>query len=132
MEAHVITTLKLAGLSAVLSAGLVGGFSAPDGKLDTAAPAKLFYDRADGSAPASLTLASHDPRLQVATVVNRDAKGHRARVRQDVACTDGAWLMVAADCVPNFDQAGARTSEVRSSGNLSVVRRDTVATLAAR
>lgn len=127
MEAPVITTLKLAGLSAILSAGLVSGFSGPDGKLD-AAPAKLFYDRADGSSPATVTLAAHDPRLHAAPDVNRDAKGHR--VRPDIACTDGARLLAAADCVPNLDGAGAQASEVRSADRLSIVRRGPVATLA--
>ena len=124
MEAHVITTLKLAGLSAVLSAGLVTGFSGPEQKLG-AEPAKVFYDRvSDGAASARVTLAFVDPRALVPVDVNSAAKGDRTRTRQDVRCTDGAWLLVAADCLPNFDASPATTSELRGTGNVSALVRD--------
>ena len=122
MEAHVITTLKLAGLSAVLSAGLVTGFSGPEQKLG-AEPAKVFYDRvSDGAVSARVTMA--DPRALAPVDVNWAAKGDRTRTRQDVRCTDGAWLLVAADCLPNFDASPATTSELRGTGNVSVLTRD--------
>ena len=72
-----ITTLKLAGLSALLSAGLVTGFSAPEEKLG-AEHAKVFYDRVSEDAPsARLTLASVDPRALLPVEVNRAAKADR-------------------------------------------------------
>jgi hypothetical protein len=124
MEANMITTLKLAGLSAVLSAGLVTGFTAPEQKLGTE-PAKIFYDRVmDGAPSARMTLAAIDTRAFVPVEVNTLAKGDRARTGRDVRCTDMAWLLVPADCVPNFDPSSASTSEVRKPGNVSALIRE--------
>ncbi len=61
MEAHVTAILKLAGLSAMLSAGVVTGFSGPDQKLG-AEPTKVFYDRVPEGPSARVTHASVDPR----------------------------------------------------------------------
>ena len=128
-----ITILKLAGLSAALSAGLVTGFTGPEQKLGTE-PAKLFYDRVeDGATSARITLASADPRALVPVDVNISAKGDRARTGRDVRCTDTTWLLLPADCVPNFDASSSTTSEVRSSGNVSfLVRAGGTRTVASR
>jgi hypothetical protein len=121
MEAHVITTLKLAGLSAVLSAGLVSGITAPEQRLSSGS-GKLFHDRvSDGLSTAPFTFASTDHRAIAPVQVNAAGKAHRVRTRQEVRCTDQAWLLVPADCVPRFDASSARTSEVRSSGNVSAL-----------
>ena len=95
-----ITILKLAGLSAVLSAGLVTGFSGPEHGQPTGS-AKVFYDRlSDGGAPSPVTLAAVDPRALVPADVNTAAKGDRARARHDSPCGDGARRRITADCAP--------------------------------
>ena len=123
MEAHLITILKLAGLSAVLSAGLVTGFPGAE-QAPAPQPGKVFYDRVqDGAAPTTV-LASVDPRALAVIDVNRSDKGHRISAGEEVRCTDGAWLLVPANCTPSFDVSSGRTSEVRSPGNVSILVRD--------
>ena len=123
MEAHVITTLKLAGLSAVLSAGLVTGFPGAE-QAPAPQPGKVFYDRVqDGAAPATF-LASVDPRALAPVDVNRADKGHPIRAGEEARCTDGAWLLLPANCVPSFDLLSGRTTELRRSGNVSILVRD--------
>ncbi|NNM71867.1 hypothetical protein [Enterovirga aerilata] len=118
-----ITTLKLAGISALLSAGLVTGFSGPEQRVP-APSGKIFHDRAGDSAAASVALASIDPRALATVEVNRTGKTDRVRTREDVRCTDAAWLLVPADCAPNFDASPARTVELRAPGNVSSLIRD--------
>lgn len=127
-----ITILKLAGLSAVLSAGLVTGYTGPEQKLGTE-PAKIFYDRVqDGATSARVTLASADPRAFGPVEVNISAKGDRARAGRDVRCSDTAWLLMPADCVPNFETSST-TSEVRSNDNVSsLIRAGRTHTVASR
>jgi hypothetical protein len=68
-----ITTLKLAGMSAILSAGLLSGFTAPDAQL-SAAPSKVYQDRlGESSATFSTISASH----AATEMVDRSAKGDR-------------------------------------------------------
>ena len=70
-----ITTLKLAGLSAVLSAGLVGGMSDPGTKAYPGG-AKEFYDRVDGN-PSSPSVGPMQVsrRTGATEAVNAAAKG---------------------------------------------------------
>ena len=121
MEAHVITTLKLAGLSAVLSAGIVTGYSGQEQK-PGAQRAKVFYDRvSDDAAPARVALASAEARALAPVQVNSAAKGDRARSRQDVLCTEGARL--TADCVPGQEASSGPAIELRGAGNVSALVR---------
>lgn len=100
-----ITILKLAGLSAVLSAGVVGAYEAP--RAPAALSGKLYTDRVLPDAPRAVLLA--------------DAGG--AAVRQAVAtdaapdCRGQAWPYVATDCV---EGASARKA-VRT---ITIERRD--------
>jgi hypothetical protein len=123
MEAHVITILKLAGLSAVLSAGLVTGFPGAE-QAPAPQPGKVFYDRVQDGAVPTTVLASIDPRALAAVDVNRSDKAHRIRTGDELRCTDHAWLLAAANCAPSFGLSSGRTSEVRSPGNVSVLIRD--------
>jgi hypothetical protein len=124
MEAHVITTLKLAGVSALLSAGLVTGFPIQGPQPAPASSGKLFQDRVtDGISVAAVAPVSAGSKL-ARIDVNAAAKSDRVRTRPEIRCTDGAWVLVPADCVPNFDASSARTSEVRTSANNSSLVRD--------
>ena len=113
MEAHVITTLKLAGLSAMLSAGLVTGFSGQDQQLAPAVSGKVFYERVtDAPLAASIALAS--------------ARGSLARVDVNVGAKSDL-LRGPGEASPS------RTSEVRTAANVStLVRNGSARALAAR
>ncbi len=131
MEAHVITTLKLAGISAILSAGIVSGFPGAERGADHPA-GKLFYDRAGDPSPATFSFAAADPRALRSVDVNKSAKGDRGRVDGGARCTDQAWLLAAGDCRPNFDLSSGRTAELRTADNVSTLVRAVPSPLASR
>jgi hypothetical protein len=120
----VITTFKLAGVSALLSAGLVTGYPATAPQPAPASGGKMFYERVT-DAPTVAAVAPASTAGKLARIdVNSAAKSDRVRTRPEIRCTDGAWVLAPADCVPNFDASSARTSEIRTSANLSSLVRD--------
>ncbi len=105
-----ITLLKLAGLSAVLSAGVVTAFDAPKAT-DAGTSAKIYVDRiAPGSAePIRFADASG--------AMPRPAVASDASASSD--CGAQAWPYVAGNCIAS-DGAQAR----RAVRTITIERRD--------
>ena len=110
-----ITILKLAGLSAVLSAGVMTAYEAP--KAPAPDSVKLFHDRIAPDAPVSFAEAS--------TAVPARA----AMTDASPNCAGQTWPYVARDCIAAADGAPARkvvrtiTIERRDAPNTSTLVR---------
>ncbi|WP_375457643.1 hypothetical protein [uncultured Enterovirga sp.] len=101
-----ITIFKLAGLSAVLSAGVVTAYEAP--KAPAPDSGKIYHDRIAPDAPISLADAS--------SVITQKT------VMSDASPDCGAqiWPYVASTCIANASDAPARKA-VRT---ITIERRD--------
>lgn len=113
-----ITLLKLAGVSALLSAGVVTAID------PTVIPApvstKIFHDRLPSEPVSNVVLADASGTVQVAATTTTD-------------CKSQAWPYVSGDCVAKSGEAGARkpvrtiTIERRDAPNTSTLVRIPVA-----
>lgn len=117
------TIVKMASLSAVLSAGLVTAYNNPVPA--TASPAeKAFVERLPQMAEAAISAAlDQDTVLQTGSL-----KGNRHAVR-DRACAGETWPAIPASCLTSADGTPVRqpvrtiTLEHRAGQNTSVLVR---------
>lgn len=124
-----ITVLKLAGLSAVLSAGVVTAYELP--KATAPAQAKIYQNRILPDAPAPVAYADAGK-----------AVGPTGGAADDGSvgpnCFAQAWPYVSQDCVSDAKGAPARkavrtiTIERREAANTSTLVRVPTAAFAAR
>lgn len=115
-----ITILKLAGLSAVLSAGVMTAYEAP--KATAPDSVKLYHDRIAPDAPVSFADASS---AVAATAVATKASAGDASPN----CAGQTWPYVASDCIADGAANPARkvvrtiTIERREAPNTSTLVR---------
>jgi hypothetical protein len=122
----VITTLKLAGLSAILSAGLVSGFAGTEPKVGST-QGKLFYDRVGDTPTATAPISAASARLAYVDV-NTAAKGDSVRVWPDLRCMDEAGV----SCAVRLDATRRPATEMREpAAAVSTLVRDAGATAVA-
>lgn len=118
------TIVKMASLSALLSAGLVTAYNNPVPA--TASPAeKAFIERLPQMADATMTSTVVDPDTVMQT---GSLKGNRQLVRNQ-ACAGETWPAISASCLTSADGTPVRkpvrtiTLEHRAGQNTSVLVR---------
>lgn len=100
-----LTVLKIAGLSALLSAGVVTAYEAP--RTASSDSVKLFQDRVAADLPAHVAAPVTAVRLAdmggsiAGPDINRAAKGDAAPTT--AGCSAQAWPHVLPGCVPGSD-----------------------------
>jgi hypothetical protein len=128
-----LSTFKIAALSAVLSGLVVGVW---DARTPAATSTKTFVDRVpqttiEGGAAAVLTAEQHRPDQSVGKKGDRTAPGTST-------CGDAAWPYIPQECLQLTAAAGPRPSarmitvETRQGENTSILMRLPQTTVAAR
>jgi len=131
-----LSWIKIAGLSAILSAGVVTA----SGNTGQAAitPGKVSYDRLPPSSDVPLELARWSARLPLPVLLLHSGKGDRWSAPSEADCSRQAWPYISDACLAPAGEARAWRSvrtitvETREGANTSVLVRVPQPALAAR
>jgi hypothetical protein len=126
------STIKIAGLSAILAAGVVAALDFPQASAAAPVPTKAFNDRlaqADAATvPAQRVRIATQAMAETSPASTAGSKGDRL-VTAAADCAGQAWPNIARDCLAPADGTPARkvvrmiTVETREAGNTSVLAR---------
>jgi len=131
--------IKIAGLSAILAAGVVTAFG--DTGQAAPAPGKLFHDRLLASSDMPEARPETRSRVVAPALSDRSVasgKGDSLTASSKVDCTSQAWPYISAACLTPVGEARAPrpvrtiTVETRAGANTSVLARVSQPTLAIR
>jgi hypothetical protein len=122
--------LKIAGVSAVLSAGLVTASEVPPQPAVEAAAGKIYTDRVPEGEPARFSRAAYAAAPENReTQTPRDGKGDPLGKAPQGGCASQAWPHIAPECLAGSESGPARgsirtiTVEQRQGANVSVLVR---------
>ena len=133
--------VKIAGISALLSAGIVTIYELPQAHRAAPVPGKMFTDRiapADARALASVEALRGTAPDGPAAGPMLQGKGDRLWTDAGHDCAAQAWPHIARDCLTANDGTPIRTAvrtitiESREGANVSVLARVPVAEVAQR